>query len=473
MAKPRFLLTFGTLATLTACGNTTVSGPPKPRFIEGGGLGDGPINGGLNVYVTDDDTRAKVSGATVRVGGSSDPAACTATTDSTGLAVFEAMTCPMLTGKQSITASASGYAPSTWIGVDAGNVTMAIRSMTAPAVDSAIVTGSITGWDTLPAPAAGHQTLGIVGYSAGVHVSDAANNLAQDTRLVHVTVLTQEADIPIPSNVCVRNMFANDCNWRLKTRTGAQAHYAVVLDQDQKGTPDDDTDDTFTVIGWAIKRGLDFSKDVGADGEALTLLADGDMQSFSATFPSPPSGLDYVVGLPILTLGDEGRIAIISPVLDQTHGMTRVPKLAGSFADASYDLLAKAQDAKDKDQPGTLSWSHGVDAGKSVAAPAWVAPPTNLQVTDGTYSFTPAAGATVSGGELQTMAGKRAWSITILDDTTSFTLPGVSPDPLGAGPALFAASGLVIPGFKANDARFDDFAEKLAAIATERTMFTH
>jgi hypothetical protein len=202
--------------------------------------------------------------------------ACTATTDSTGLAVFEGMTCPMLTGKQSITASASGYAPSTWIGVDAGNVTIAIRAMTAAAVDSAVVTGTITGWDTLPAPAAGHQTLGLVGYSAGVHASDAANNLPQDTRLVHVTIV--DTDVPIPSNVCVRNAYANDCNWRLKTRTGPQAHYAVVLDQDQKGTPDDDTDDTFTVVGWAIKRGLDFSKDVGSDGEALALLADGDMQ---------------------------------------------------------------------------------------------------------------------------------------------------------------------------------------------------
>jgi hypothetical protein len=471
MAKPCSLVLL-TLPLLTACGNATISGPPMPRFIEGGGLGDGPIQGGLNVYVIDDDTRAKVSGAIVRVGGSADPAACTATTDSTGLAVFaESSTCTMLHGKQTITASASGYAPATWIGVDAGNVTMAIRATTPPAVDSAAVTGSITGWDTLPAPAAGHQTLALIGYSAGVHASDAANNLAQDTRPVHVAVL--DLDVQLPSNICVRNAYANDCNWRLKTRTGPQAHYAVVLDQDQKGTPDDDSDDTFTVVGWAIKRGLAFQKDVGADAEALTLLKDTDMQSFSATFPSAPSGMDFVAGLPVLTLGDEGRIAIVVPALDMTHGTTRVPKLAGSFADARYDFIAKAQDAKDKDQPGTLSWLHGVDTSTSLTAPDWVLPPTNLLVMDGTYSFTPAAGAAVSGGELRTMAGKRAWSITIFDETRSFTLPGVSPDPLGAGPAVFAASALVIPGFKANDARFDDLSETLSAIATDQVMFTH
>ena len=71
------------------------------------------------------------------------------------------------------------------------------------------------------------------------------------------------------------------------------------------------------------------------------------------------------------------------------------------------------------------------------------------------------------------MAGKRAWSITIFDDTTSFTLPGVSPDPLAAGPALFSASGLVVPGFKVDDARFDELADKLTHIATDQIMFTH
>jgi hypothetical protein len=471
MAKPRSTLILPLL--LTACGNTSVSGPPTPRFIEGGGLGDGPIEGGLNVYVFDDDTRAKVQGATVRVGGSSDPAACTATTDSTGLAVFEGMTCTLLHGKQTITASAASYAPATWIGADAANVTMAIRATKAPAIDSAIVTGSIAGWDTLPAPAAGHQTLALIGSSAGVHASDAANNLPQDTRSVHVVILGQEGDIPIPANICVRNAFVSDCNWRLKTRTGPQAHYAVVLDQDQKGTPDDDKDDTFTVIGWAIKRGLDFQKDLGDDGETLALLKDADMQPLAATFPSAPSGMDFIAGLPVLTLGDEGRIAIVVPALDMTRGTTHVPRLAGSFADAHYDFIAKAQDAKDKEQPGTLSWLHAIDVSKSVTAPAWVLPPTNLLVTDGTYSFTPAAGATVSGGELRTMAGQRAWSITIFDDTKSFTLPGVSPDPLGPGPAVFAASGLVIPGFKANDARFDDLSDQLTAIATDQVMFTH
>jgi hypothetical protein len=463
------------LALLAACGGAAVSTPPAPRFIAGGGLGDGPITVGLNVYVADETTRQPVSGAAVRVGGSAEPAACTATTDSTGLAVFATPACTLLGGKQSVTSSATDYAPSTWIGVNAANLTMTIRPMStsAPAFDSAVVTGTISGWKDLPAPATNHNTLGIIGASADPALDDAANNLPQDTRDITVTVAGVTAQFPVASNVCIRNAYADDCAWRFKTRTGAQAHYAVVLDQDTKGTDKDATDDTFTVIGWAIKRGLSFAKDQGADGEALTLLPDADMQPFNVTFPSPPPGLDFVQSFPILQLGAEGRIAIVLPALDLTHLMTRVPKLTGALSDAKYDLLSKVQDAKDKAQPATLSWAHGVDATKPVTAPNWLAIPTGLAATNGTYSFTPVAGATVHGGELQKMAGNRAWSITIFDDTTSFTLPGVSPDPLPAGPSLFVVSALVVPGLVLDDAKFDDLRDTLTHLASDQIMFTH
>jgi hypothetical protein len=458
---------------LTACGNTSVSGPPTPRLIEGGGVGDGPISGGLNVFVIDDDTKKPVSGATVRVGGSSDPAACSVTSDSTGLAIFTSMTCALVaSGKQSVTASAASYAPSTWIGVDGANLTIAIRTMATPVVDTAKVTGTITGWDALPAPAAQHQTLALVGASASRTLGDAANDIPQDKRNVMFSVLDIVKTVEIDSNVCVRNALVNDCSWILKTRTGPQAHYAIVLDQDTKGT-DAPEDDNFTVIGWAVKTGLSFAKDKGADGEALTLLTDAEMQPFSAVFPPALTGLDFIAAFPMLDLGADGRIAIVLPALDPQHAMTKVPRLTGALAGASYDLFAKAQDSQVQDQPGTVAWSHDVDPSKPVMSLAWLAPPTAIKVEGGTFSFTPTAGASVQGGELLTKAGKRAWSITIFDDTTSFTLPGVSPDPLPAGEARFAASALVIPGFKSNDVAFQNLQETLTHLASDAVTFTH
>jgi hypothetical protein len=404
------------------------------------------------------------------VGGSADPAACSAVTDSTGLAVFVVATCTLVdSGKQSITASAASYAPSTWIGVDGGNVTMAIRATTTPAVDTAKVTGTIAGWDALPAPAPQHQTLAIIGASASRTMGDAANDLPQDKREISLGVL---GPYPIASNICVRNALANDCNWSLKTRTGPQAHFAVVVDQDTKGT-DAEADDTLTVIGWAVKRGLDFTKDNGADGETLTLLTDAEMQTFTAAFPPALTGLDTLAAFPMLDLGAEGRIAIVLPALDAQRTTTKVPKLAGPFAGARYDLFANLKDEKDKPQPSSIAWAHGVDPTKTVTSLPWLAPPTGLKADGGTYSFTPTAGATVHGGELLTSAGKRAWSITIFDGTTSFTLPGVSPDPLPAGQAQFVASALVIPGFEPSDVVFQDLQDTLTHLSSDAITFTH
>ena len=49
-----------------------------PKMIPGGGIADGEIDGHLFVYVTDEDTRAGLSSASVRVGDASDrrPARC-------------------------------------------------------------------------------------------------------------------------------------------------------------------------------------------------------------------------------------------------------------------------------------------------------------------------------------------------------------------------------------------------------------
>jgi hypothetical protein len=147
-------------AVLFAVGCGGVSGPPTPKMIPGGGVADGAINGHLFVHVTDEETRAVLSSASVRVGDASDPAPCTVLTDSTGLARFEPESCPGLKGPVMLTVSANAYAPATWIGVNGTNITLPLRPMNPPAVDSATVKGTIAGWENLPAPATNHQTLG-------------------------------------------------------------------------------------------------------------------------------------------------------------------------------------------------------------------------------------------------------------------------------------------------------------------------
>ena len=431
-----------------------------------------------------------LSSASVRVGAASELQPCLALTDSTGLARFDSSGaaanvdggasggagCTLLTKAVTLTVSASGHAPSTWIGVDGMNVTIALRAISSPALGRATVTGTIAGWDDMPAPAANHNRLALIGASSNPDLTDRANNLDQGTRSVEVDVLGQPYSFDIASNVCVRNSniaaFVNDCNWVLTTHSGPQAHFAIVLDQDTKGTPDDETDDTTTVTGWGIKTGLSFGDGTTTGGESVPLIADADMQTFGASFASGPSGLDYMVAYPVLDLGSDGRITIIAPALNSITRMTRVPKLTGALSGAHYDMLASAIDDPNKALPATITWLRNVNPSATVAVSSWMAPPSGITMTGGRFSFTPVAGATLHGAELQTMDGQRRWSITILDGSTSFTLPGLSPDPLPLGTIRFSVSALKIPGFDAKNIVFDDLADLVTDISTDEITYS-
>ena len=338
------------------------------------------------------------------------------------------------------------------------------------------MTGTIAGWDAMPAPAADHNRLAIIGASSNPALTDRANNIDQGTRSVDVEIGSNIYPFDIAANVCVRNSnplaLVNDCNWVLTTHAGAQAHFAILVDQDTKGTPDDDTDDTFTATGWAIKTGLSFGDGTTTGGEILQPIADADMQSFTASFASGPSGLDYVVGLPVLDLGAEGRISIILPALTKTTMMTRVPQADGA---AGGRALRHDRVGHGRRRPSRcrrpLSWLRGVNPSATVAVTSWLPPPSAIAMTGGTFSFTPVAGATVHGAELQTMDGQRRWSITIFDSTTSFTLPGLSPDPLPLGTIRFAVSALRIPGVDLKNIVFDDLRDVLTDISTDEITY--
>src|SRR6188474_2189928 len=101
-----------------------------------------------------------------------------------------------------------------------------------------------------------------------------------------------------------------------------------------------------------------------------------------------------------------------------------------------------------------------------------MAPPSAIAMTGGRFSFTPVAGATVHGAELRTMDGQRRWSITIFDGTTSFTLPGLSPDPLPLGTVRFSVSALRIPDVDLKNVAFDELADVLTDISSDEITYS-
>jgi len=340
--------------------------------------------------------------------------------------------------------------------------------MNPPAVDSASVSGTIAGWASMPAPAANHQTLALIGYSQSKTLGDRANEIPQGTRTVRVLL----TDFTIPGNLCVINAAVSDCNWELKTRTGAQAIIGIIVDQFNNNTPDDDTDDTFTVTGYAMKRGLSYVANETANSVTLEMIADTDMQTFTASFPSLPSGMDYMGAFPALELGEEGRVGFTTPALDMARTTTRVPGLTGMLASAHYSLIATAQDSMEQASPSSLAWVHEANVASTVAVPSWLPPPSNIAVRGGTFSFGAVAGATIQGGEILDVTGQRVWSITVLDGSTSFTLPGLSPDPLPVGALTFEATAMQIPGADVGNFTIDDVRDKITAIASDVVSFT-
>ena len=86
------------------------------------------------------------------------------------------------------------------------------------------------------------------------------------------------------------------------------------------------------------------------------------------------------------------------------------------------------------------------DVSSSATIGSWMAPPSNV-TAGATISFT-STGAAFHSVQLS-RAGTHVWNVTLLDGSTSFSLPAISPDPLGTGSITAAVSAADAPGFDA------------------------
>src|SRR4029079_1006932 len=133
---------------------------------------------------------------------------------------------------------------------------------------------------------------------------------------------------------------------------------------------------------------------------------------------------------------------------------------------------ATAVDDPTKSLPATITLLRNVNPSSTVAVTSWLPPPTGVATSNGVFSFTPASGATLHAAELQTMDGQRRWAITIFDGSTSFTLPGLSPDPLPLGTIRYAVSALRIPGVDLRNLVFDQLGDVVTDISTDAITYS-
>jgi len=145
----------------------------------------------------------------------------------------------------------------------------------------------------------------------------------------------------------------------------------------------------------------------------------------SVTFPAAPAGLSHVSAIPELALGDAGRIVFPLPTLAPGSSTAQVLAPTGNLA-GHYEVVALAQPSATSTTPFSSAFVHGVTG--SATVPDWLAAPT----VTGRREFSRFTGT----GNLHTAqlvrANQTLWNVTILDGTTTFTLPTVTPDPLAA-----------------------------------------
>ena len=453
-----------------ACGGgSTVSGtdggpnggpdaPPGsgPMLIAGGGVTDGPIAGTLYIYVVESGGSKPLAGAQVRVGAATAASPLTATTDATGLASF---TDPGLTGAQTITATASGHAAATWIGANGTDVTIPLDP--SPRVTPiAHASGTIAGWDTLKAPSLTHYNLAVVLYSFVSDVTAPDNSIAQGT-----------ATDGTPLDTCLRSVSGDSCAWQLAARTGPQVHIATIVDGNTNGTPSDPSDDTYTLIGYATSAPVTLASGQTQTGESLTIAPQNAETALSVSFPAAPAGLGHVIAVPMLDLGTNGKLVFPLPQVDPAHASTQVLAPTGSFA-GTYDLVALATPSTAAKTPYSTVLQNGVTLPSATIDP-FLAAPTGLSATGGTYKFTAVAGASLHEAQLTKSDGTVVWNVSILDGSTSFALPTLSPDPLPTGKLTIAITAADITSFDPGHFSVPDISSRLHRASGASTTFTH
>jgi hypothetical protein len=333
-----------------------------PGFVAGGGsTGNGleGIDGVFHVCVIDADDGAPIAGATVQLGD-----ALSAQTDASGLVTF---TDDAIVGMQAVTVIASGYIVTSFLDMSGIRVTVPVKRASPPTATAA---GTIVGWQDLPPPVDGHYTIAHVRHSLVEDVTALANHMFP-TR-----------DVPNPAATCRREGdVTSECAWQLTTRVGAQRLYAVILDGDSNGTSADASDDTFTLLGYAVGPSITLDAGQQVSGVNLDVLADTALVAFSAVVPAAPEGMEDVTVFPILNLGADGLLVFRTPSVVPEAPTTQVPAPIGPLA-GSYDAIAVATSASSA-TPYSMMVARDVGLG-GASFGTWLTPP-ELRSGIGTY----------------------------------------------------------------------------------------
>jgi hypothetical protein len=374
------------LTWLVACSNDV-----DPRIIPGGGIGDGEIDGELNVHVIDSAGDTPIANATVRVGD------VEGTTTEKGLVTFADVE-----GAQTVVVKASGYRSTVWVGANGANVTIPLNKLATTPADSATLSGTIPGYSSITVPAQ-HIKAALVFYSQTDQLGDAANELMT----------------PNNGNICFGDQ---PCTWNLVSRTGAVTVIAAIIDRDTKGTVAE-ADDTQTVIGWAFKGGITVEKGVDQSGMTLDMVEAGNIETVTIDYGTPPAGLPEKNAIVGIELSKDEVIQIPFTFFMPDETSFPVPKPSVFASGARYRLSAIANMTSGDMGAQSILLERGL-SGPTLTAGEWLVPPTNVNATRTSASFDRVANAKVHGVTWSDATGE-ILEITLWNNATTVDVPSL------------------------------------------------
>jgi hypothetical protein len=414
--------------SLAACGG---GNDVDPRVIPGGGVGDGAIDGEVNVYAIDTATDAPIVGATISVADVQSPV------DETGLAIFADVK-----GAQTISVKAQGYRSAVWAGVNGANVTIPLTKLDAGTVDQATLSGTIDGFDLFDVDD-GHVKAAVVGYAQSDDLGDDANNLPT----------------PNGQNVCTGT---TACNWSLVSRAGTLHVFAALVDVDPMGDLDPEND-TFTVRGYAMRQ-VTVEDGVNQSGLALAQIEAGNLEDITVDLGTPPAALTEIAALVGIEIADDEVLQLPFSFLSPDGAAMLVPKLS-VFPGATYRLTAIAQTTSADAGAQSIVISRG-ETDTALAAGTWLVPPTGVTVSRTDATWTPIAGATIHQVQWIDASEDTVLEITMFDQAaTSVTIPALVALP-GSGTFGGRVSGIAAD-LDLTDFSLDDDDDLITALAAE------
>jgi len=290
-----------------------------PQPIPGGGLGDAPLDGRLDLFLLREDTGEPVPGARVLLetaGGD----AHTAQTDEDGHATFVD---EGLVGRVDLHVLAGGFVTESFLEVGKALATLPLRPVVAASpAEPATISGTVSGWEGLPEPTATRHRAVLVAFGP---------------RWADLISIRQPLPVePVPAIVV--EIDGEDPSFELEVPPVPGALYVFAGLVGTFGTPDT-ADDVGDWSMFTAHVGIEPGAGGSISGLALELDA-GLPISFHATLGSFPGVYERAGVEMALDLGDQGTIWV--PGTRQGgKWFFPVPEQAGALAAGSPLVIAR------------------------------------------------------------------------------------------------------------------------------------